>query len=158
MVRLKCRYFLVEYILCENSDTLETLSSPKYIKTNETSRIEPKKLSSSFFANLLRSAVNDNFGLEESSACLFAFSVKYHSVETKSLIIRCPRSSEFILKSCLLLSFDVTASKLVFITRHVSGTLRSCQIAAIRNAKVRLKGLKSQIDLDKIASEINKLS
>lgn len=120
MVRFKNRYLFVQLILFDND-------------INNTSI----KISSSLIAQFLRKQLEKFFGVEGSSACSLAFSVKYYNSTTESIILRCSRDDELLLRSCLVLctNFAHIYKNCIWQVIRSSGSIRTCKKFAIKSIK-----------------------
>lgn len=157
MVRFKNRYFLVELVpfVLDNSN----LSSGASSKTNNryhSNEISDKNdeiltnlpsISSASASSFIRNSVTINYGQFANASLLQSLSVKYTNSSTRMLILRAPR--EFQSKIWASMTFisewpaenltSLPSVKCTWRVVHCSGTIRSCQKAAILFAKNAIK-------------------
>ena len=145
MVRFKNRYMLVELVAMQSTPEMPPNQH------NFRSGIPLPDTSSSSIALFIRNAVERNFGVFGSSVNTLALSVKYCNNVTKIAIVRCAREHLSMVRTSMVLSTEWpsrsdsrtqrtvdTGVKCIWRIRHVAGTIRSCQQAAINLSRFKL--------------------
>lgn len=145
MVRFKNRYMLVELIAIQNAPGMD--SKQCEAKTG----CSPPDTSSSSIALFIRKAIECNFGAYGSSVNTLALSVKYCNNVTKIAIVRCAREHAPMVCTSMVLSTEWptrqdsknqktvhTNVKCIWRIRHIAGTIRSCQKAAINLSRFKM--------------------
>ncbi|KAJ1905787.1 RNA-binding protein pop5, partial [Coemansia sp. IMI 209127] len=113
MVRLKNRYICFEVQLETASDTNGSLSARVLLA-------------------LIREQIQLNFGDSGAGRVLGGLQVKHFGQRTHLAIIKVPRDHCKMVQSALVLITHVQKQPCTVCVRHVSGTIKKCQRAAIR--------------------------
>ncbi|KAJ2579744.1 RNA-binding protein pop5 [Coemansia sp. RSA 1836] len=126
MVRLKNRYICFELqpqAQIDGTDSLERASSGR--RPNEA-------LSARSIHALVREQIKLNFGDSGAGLVLSGLQVKYFSPQTSMGILRVPRDHYQMVSAALALMTQASKRSCTIRIRHVSGTIKKCQRAAIR--------------------------
>jgi ribonuclease P/MRP protein subunit POP5 len=119
MVRFKNRYLLFE-LQFEDQQVDESLTSFDVFRT-------------------LRECLQLNFGDFSAGALLTSLNVKYFNALTNLCIVRSSRDNHDIVRATASMMKSIKNRNVSLTCVHVSGTIRSCQEAAIRyNQQVRI--------------------
>lgn len=141
MVRFKNRYFLVQVLP---------------INVGNDSGDELLFASPSAIANLVKSAVEDNFGIATAARINPSLSIKYSSSDTHIIIVRCARDSAKAVWSSLTFIGEFPGRsdynpRAIWQVMALSGTIRSCQIKAIKLHKRLIAGVFEHSELSQDA-------
>ena len=147
MVRFKNRYFLIKVIPVKEIMSFE-LASPSII------------------ANLIRSAVEDNFGVATAAKINPSLSVKFSSSSSHLIILRCAREAAKEVWSSLTFLQDFPrksnnegaeeTDRAIWTVVGLSGTIRSCRIRAIKLHRKAILNALSINDLSEDAINVIK--
>ena len=106
---------------------------------------EDEKVDTSIAGGLVYKLIKDNcllnhgeygFGIVSQS-----FQVKYYNQLTNLCIVRAPRDNYRIIQSSVTYISNIKQRSLTFKLIHLGGTIRSCQIAALKFNKIQLNNL-----------------
>ncbi|VUC19969.1 unnamed protein product [Clonostachys rosea] len=140
MVRVKERYLLVNIIYPPEDSRAGNSSKPNLIVQHQPTT---ENLTPGILVRALKAQVASLFG-DYGAGCLESdLSVKYLSLATSTVIIRCSRDHYQMLWSALTFmdrvpTKDGTGRPCIFRVVRVSGTIRKAEEEAIRQAKQRL--------------------
>ncbi|KAJ2798547.1 RNA-binding protein pop5 [Coemansia helicoidea] len=123
MVRFKNRYICFE-ILLEPSDAAR---APRQDQQQALPALSAKAAS-----QLIRDSVKLGFGDSGAGHVLMGTQVKYFGAHTRMGIAKVPRDHCKMVLAALTLATHVGKHPCVVCVRHVSGTIKKCQKAAIR--------------------------
>ncbi|KAJ2212273.1 RNA-binding protein pop5 [Coemansia sp. RSA 1813] len=102
-------------------------------KQSETNKHRPSStLSAKVLLALIREQVKLNFGDSGAGRILGGLQVKHLGQRTQLAIIKVPRDHCKMVQSALVLITHVQKQPCTVCVRHVSGTIKKCQRAAIR--------------------------
>ncbi|KAJ2886524.1 RNA-binding protein pop5 [Coemansia aciculifera] len=126
MVRLKNRYICFELqsqTQADGTDSLERAAA---------SQRSHEALSTRTIHAFVREQIKLNFGDSGAGLVLSGLQVKYFSSQTRMGILRVPRDHCQMVSAALALTTMVSKRPCNIRVRHVSGTIKKCQRAAIR--------------------------
>ncbi|KAJ2710732.1 RNA-binding protein pop5 [Coemansia spiralis] len=123
MVRFKNRYICFEILLEPSGATRDQ---------RQDQRPSPSVLSAKAASQLIRDSVRLSFGDSGAGHVLMGTQVKYFGAQTRMGIAKVPRDHCKMVLAALALATHVGKHPCVVCVRHVSGTIKKCQKAAIR--------------------------
>ncbi|KAJ2897023.1 RNA-binding protein pop5 [Coemansia aciculifera] len=126
MVRLKNRYICFEL---QSQAQIEGTDSTERASGNQRSHEAPSARS---VHALVREQIKLNFGDSGAGLVLSGLQVKYFSPQTQMGILRVPRDHCKMVSAALALTTLANKRPCSIRVRHVSGTIKKCQGAAIR--------------------------
>lgn len=102
----------------------------------------PANLTSYAILQHLRSSLADNFGTVSSGAHGSSLAIRYYSPATRTAIVRCGRAGVVdVVSACTLLA-SIEGRRVRIVVRHVGGTIRKVQEAAVRLDRRRIERAK----------------
>ncbi|KAJ2689833.1 RNA-binding protein pop5 [Coemansia spiralis] len=126
MVRLKNRY------ICFELQPQTQVDGPDSLERAATSQRSSESFSIKGIHGFVREQVKLNFGDSGAGLVLSGLQVKYFSSQTRMGIMRVPRDHCQMVSASLALATQVSKRPCTIRVRHVSGTIKKCQRAAIR--------------------------
>ncbi|KAJ2805079.1 RNA-binding protein pop5 [Coemansia furcata] len=126
MVRLKNRYICFELQSQTRADGTDSFERAA------TSQRSHEFLSTRIIHAFVREQIKQNFGDSGAGLVLSGLQVKYFSPQTYMGILRVPRDHCQMVSAALVLATQVNKRPYTIRVRHVSGTIKKCQRAAIR--------------------------
>ncbi|PWN92462.1 hypothetical protein FA10DRAFT_266220 [Acaromyces ingoldii] len=147
MVRFKNRWLLLSLTFAGPSSSASSTDSSQAASASASAAAAvaappPPNLTPYAILQHLRASLSDNFGAASSGANGGSLAIRYWSASTRTAIVRCGRAGVAdVVAACTLLA-SIEGRRVRIVVRHVGGTIRKVQEAAVRLDRRRIERAK----------------